>query len=277
MACERERGLPSSPFPEALVMTAIRLAAFVRSVPVLLCALVPLASGQGVKLSGPLARPIGGDIRAYELSPDGARVVYTADQDADEVFELYTAKASGVGGGRKLAGPSIAEGDVHAFGFTIGPRGRRVVFGGDLDVDGVQDLYSVPLLGGERVKLNGSLVGTNPVAPSLRIDPAEKRVVFLARTPSGRALELYTVPIEGGRIVKLNPQLPTNARVFRFEIAPDGKRVVYLADQEQTGVRELFSVPIDGGPSVKLSPPAIRGVLGGQGRDFVVDPLGLRA
>src|SRR5262245_57168973 len=50
-------------------------------------------SAQGLKLNGPLARPIGGDIRSSELSRDGARLVYVADQDVDERFDLYSVDA----------------------------------------------------------------------------------------------------------------------------------------------------------------------------------------
>ena len=48
---------------------------------VLLGSLVsPFASqgaAQGFKLNGPLARPATGDVAAYQVSPDGSRVVYS--------------------------------------------------------------------------------------------------------------------------------------------------------------------------------------------------------
>jgi hypothetical protein len=34
----------------------------------------------------------GGDVLRYRISPDSAWVSYVADQDADEVFELYAAQ-----------------------------------------------------------------------------------------------------------------------------------------------------------------------------------------
>ena len=46
-------------------------------------------SGVAVKLNGPLVA--GGGIQRFSVSPDGSRVVYQADQDADEVEELYGA------------------------------------------------------------------------------------------------------------------------------------------------------------------------------------------
>ncbi len=50
---------------------------------------VPIGGGTPTKLNGSL--PIGGDVSLQfdKISPDGRKVVYKADQDADNVFELY--------------------------------------------------------------------------------------------------------------------------------------------------------------------------------------------
>ena len=46
-----------------------------------------------------------------QFSPDSSRVLYVADQDTDEVFEIYSVPAGG-GTPTKLNGPLVAEGDV---------------------------------------------------------------------------------------------------------------------------------------------------------------------
>ncbi|MEM6572969.1 MAG: hypothetical protein AAF736_01770, partial [Pseudomonadota bacterium] len=51
------------------------------------------AQGGPVRLNGLLVE--GGDIRSSTISPDGAAVVYVADQDIDEVFELYSVSIDG--------------------------------------------------------------------------------------------------------------------------------------------------------------------------------------
>src|SRR5262245_37516811 len=53
--------------------------------------LTQIPHAQGIKLNGPLARPVGGDIREFQVSPDGTRVIYAADQDTNDVVELYSA------------------------------------------------------------------------------------------------------------------------------------------------------------------------------------------
>ncbi len=50
---------------------------------------------QSIKLNGPLAQPLAGDVTDYQISPAGTHVVYRADQSHDEVFELFAAPLDG--------------------------------------------------------------------------------------------------------------------------------------------------------------------------------------
>src|SRR5688572_21555551 len=64
------------------------------------CALILVASlataaGDTVRLSGPMALAEAGDVTSYLVTSDGERVVYRADQDADDVFERYSAPSDG--------------------------------------------------------------------------------------------------------------------------------------------------------------------------------------
>ncbi len=63
---------------------------------------VPLAGGNVVKLNPPLV--VGGGIirwlpfvMPFQISPDSSRVVYVADQETDEVYELYASFEGEVG------------------------------------------------------------------------------------------------------------------------------------------------------------------------------------
>ena len=46
-----------------------------------------------LKLNDPLVPS--GDVESFDISPDGSRVVYRADQDADGVTELYSVPIAG--------------------------------------------------------------------------------------------------------------------------------------------------------------------------------------
>ena len=57
----------------------------------------------------------------------------------------------------KLNGPLVLDGDVLFFNVTS--DSTHVVYVADQDVDGVRELYSVPIGGGSPIKLNGPLAG----------------------------------------------------------------------------------------------------------------------
>ncbi len=215
----------------------------------------------------------------FRISPDGRRVVYLADQNTDEVVELYSVPIDG-GKAVQLNGPLVAGGQVSGADadmsepFLISPDSRRVVYVADQDADEVFELFSVPIDGGKLVKLNPSLVadgdvrGADPAVNPFRISPDGGWVVYTADQDTDEVIEIYSVPIGGGEAVKLNPVLAGGKGDVRgastdmanpFRISPDSSRVVYVADQEKDSVFELFSVPIAGGPSVKLNPVLAKG------------------
>ena len=91
-------------------------------------------------------------MESFLIRPDSQRVVYVADQDEDQVFEVYSVPLGG-GTVTKLNDLLVASGDV--FAFRIGPGSQQVVYVADQDTTGVDELYSVPLGGGTVTKLNG--------------------------------------------------------------------------------------------------------------------------
>ena len=95
------------------------------------------------KLNGALA--VGGDVEELQVSPDGSTVVYRADQDTEQVFELYSVPIGG-GVATKLNGALTASGDVWG-GFQISPDGFTVVYRAVQDTDQLTELYSVPIGG----------------------------------------------------------------------------------------------------------------------------------
>jgi Tol biopolymer transport system component len=97
---------------------------------------VPLTGGTPVKLNDPLA--LGGHVGDFQISPDNSWVVYNADQDTDEVFELYSVPLTG-GSPVKLNGPLVSGGNIESF--RVSPGSSRVVYRADQDMDEVFELY----------------------------------------------------------------------------------------------------------------------------------------
>jgi hypothetical protein len=156
-------------------------------------------SAAAVKLNKPLAA--GGDVLTEaQISPNSSRVIYTADQDTDEVYELYSVPLAGpASAGVKLNSPLVSEGDLglpptYSNAFKISPDSARVVYYADQDTDGVSELYSVPIDGSaSAIKLN--VAGGSIYPGAFQISPDSAQVVYIISQSGGR--DVYNAPING--------------------------------------------------------------------------------
>ena len=169
----------------------------------------------------------------------------------------------------KLSGIMPAFGSVS--NFRISPNGRYAVYRADQDTDGVIELYSVLLGGGDPVRLN-PLLPTGRNVAGFVISPDSSRVLYRADQDNLGVFELYSVPIGGPATAgfKLNVPLAPGGNASG-DISPDSRWVVYSADHQVTGVYELFSVPL-GGPATDVI--KLNGTLppGGLVGSFVISP-----
>ena len=151
----------------------------------------PARAAAPIKLNGPLVA--GGDafVGGLQFSPDSSRVLYLADQDTDEVFEIYSVPSTG-GPSTKLNGPLVAGGDVAFTGFQFSPDGSRVLYYADQDTDNVNEIYIVPAGGGTPVKLNGPLpVGGDVTGFNLQFSPDGSRVLYGADQNVDDVFEIF--------------------------------------------------------------------------------------
>lgn len=215
---------------------------------------VPVAGGPVTKLNDTLTTDgLGGQTFGFWISPDSNWVVYDADQEEDDIYELYSVPLAG-GTVTKLNGP-LAFGGFVSEEYSISPDSARVVYSADQDTFGVVDLYSVPIGGGTTAKLNDTLELRGSSDPEFHISPDSTRVVFLAAEFPWSPTELFSVPIGGGTATRLNDALTTGGEVATGHVAitPDSSYVLYVADQDEDEVFELYSVPLAGGSVVKLN------------------------
>ncbi|HEX6885179.1 MAG TPA: hypothetical protein VF530_17525 [Planctomycetota bacterium] len=209
---------------------------------------VPVAGGPIVALNGALAKgPVAGDVQGAWFSPDGAHVVYRADQDTDEVFELYSAPSAG-GPPVKLSAPFVRGGDVELFGVQISPDSQWVVYIADAEVAWIRELYAVPITGGPVVELNaarGRAVGTI----RFKISPDSSRVVYENDVDGNR---LFSVPIGGGPSTEFVDGFVGGSQGW-LEISPDSTRVVYATDAPADGIGlVVHGAPLAGGLAIPL-------------------------
>ena len=213
------------------------------------------------KLNRPLTAE--GDVKSFMISPDSSRVVYLADQERDTVIEVYSVPLVGPAeAGVKLNRDLVAGGSVKFFppdAVQISPDSSRVVYIADQQINGQDELYSVPLSGpaGLGGKLNGLLVVGGNVM-EFRISPDSGRVVYRADQDANNVYELYSTPLGGPATdgIKLSKLLTVNGDVTDFEVSPDSRWVVYRAYQDHNELFELHRVPLAGPTAfgLKLGP-----------------------
>lgn len=234
---------------------------------------VPIAGGATVKLS---ATPVsGGDVAGGPFSPpfllvslDGSRVLYVADQDVDEAYELYSAPVDGSAPPVKLNDPLSDARDVVAESTRLTPDGRLVLWAADQEVDGRLELYLAPIDGSQpAVKLNPPLVAGGSLgttyagtANALRLGPRGLRAYYLADQEVDGRFELFAVSLYGLGVQKVNDPLVAGGGVNSFQLSPSGHQVLYVADQEVDEVREAFLVTFPDVTPVAPHPAPTRSV-----------------
>jgi len=146
-------------------------------------------SSPPVQVNDPL--PSGSYFDYFAITPNSSRVVYWADRQTDEVYELYSVPLAGGSAPVKLNGTLIANGDVQT-DFQISPDSSRVVYYGDQDTDAVRELYSVALTGGAApVKLNGPMVSGGEAFGYFPFSPDSSQVFYYADQETDDLVEIF--------------------------------------------------------------------------------------
>ena len=240
------------------------------------------------------------------ISPDGTRVVFSADREPDGTLELYSMPL----GGRspiRIGSPLALSG---GYSWKIAADGLRVVFlGPDLSsvaIDGSSDPVrlgdpTAPTLdfvissNGSRVvhraappglyaglfsvAIDGSTPPVELVAPNdqgvvehtYQLSRDGDSVVFASHHEDGSIAKLYCTSVGGGPVVVLDSP-PFGIHDFR--ISPDGGLVVYRCSRGASGNSELYSVPTSGAAvPTRLDVPLVRG---GDVLDFEISFDGAR-
>ncbi|MBP9144996.1 MAG: hypothetical protein KBI44_10970 [Thermoanaerobaculia bacterium] len=216
---------------------------------------IPIAGPEGswTQLNGEL--PAGGDVLSLKISPDSTRVVYVADQQANDVFDAWTVPIAGGTPIRlrpfvTLAGSGVLD---TPSGPSISPDSERVVFHANFSDLDYWELWSARVDGtGGIVQLTEATAASHNVFGN-RFSPDSSRVLYFGYQQDNVTTELYGVPSAGGSAVKLNGLLTPGGNVWSYVFSPDSTRVVYLAAQQTAGVDELYSVPLAGGGVAKLN------------------------
>ncbi len=221
---------------------------------------VPLSRGETpVRLNGPLVQ--NGDVEDFVISPNSTFVMYKADQNVNDVNQLFRVPLAGgpvttiasSGGVGEIA---IASTSDHVV-YVVGSGYSRT------------NLFSV-VAGGQPVRLN-AILGGGPTVREFQLSPDGQHVIFLADPEPNDVIELYSVPVGGGTVTKLNPPLGNGHVGDLLQVSPDSTWVVYQVVDNDTDEWQLYRVPLAGGTAVPVGEP-----LNSEVEDLTIAPDGSR-
>ena len=223
--------------------------AFVRCLHLVFCgfcvsSIFPAVALGQTRLNGELVP--GGAVWDFAISPDSRTVVYLADQETDNLDELFAVPIQG-GSALKLSGGEVGEnGEVFPLQFITADNERVVYTTRD-----TRNFFSVPITGG--------------TAPIQIVDVANEPTVSIPRdqyqtTSDGQWMvysgnpnnsanaEIVSVSLTNGRNTILNGPLTGDGDVRVYDITADNRTVVFDSeDPTVPRIRHIQSAPIDGG------------------------------
>ncbi|MGE3855232.1 MAG: Calx-beta domain-containing protein, partial [Planctomycetota bacterium] len=218
--------------------------------------------GTPVQLNGALVA--GGDVRSQNISfgfsPDGKFVFYIADQNEDDVDELFLVDISGVPGA-----PVRVSADLTGTGKDVGraffsPDSTHLIYLADQDTDDTFELYKVSLASpaaGTRISRALS-AGEQIPANGLRFSGNGLKATYMVTNGGGQFREVRVHTLADGTDVQANDALVganINSNGGFFNAA--GTKLIWWGEGEQAGVQELFIVDIVGVPSQARVHPSV--------------------
>lgn len=213
----------------------------------------PISGGSAVVLNGAL--PNAGDVSDFVISADSSTVVYRADQNTDQLFQLFAVPI--VGGQVTSLTPTLASGRSTGQDFQINSLNTHVVYRADSNTAGQMEIFSVSVGGGASFRLNDNLFGSDQVADDFKLSADGTRAVYRAGDVAEKEFELFSAVVNDSMNIsntRLHPVLASGRTVFEgFQISPNSSFVAYVADQNASNVFELFSVNINGSGNRRLN------------------------
>jgi len=213
------------------------------------------SAGSGVQISDAGDTNSAGNVVAADFSPDSATLFYACDAAADDVFQWHSVALSATGPGSDV---QLSDALTFVSLGAVSPDNSTLVYAADETIASVQELFSIPLGGGTKTKLNPDMAGNG--VTSLKISGDSARVAYLADQMTAGVTEVFGAQLGvASSGMRLNSPLGGTQTADVVTIGPDNQTVLYEADENLSGTFDLLSAPIDGGASSStlhaMSPP----------------------
>lgn len=196
-----------------------------------------------------------GDVNTFDVSPDEMRVAYGDSATRD----LFTVPLTG--------GIPLDLGQDVDESVRYTSDGQHLVY--RFSPGALNNLYSLPALGGQRVQLNDRSLHDGLVNQHI-ISPDSQHTIMLIEF-SNQPYMLASAPVTGGPMAILEevPSLTVDIGLDDYAITPDSSQVLFTSERVNFQGYRLYRVPIAGGSALRLDEMA--NVL-----DFVISDAGDR-
>ena len=196
----------------------------------------------------------------YGQAQAGEEILYLADQDTAEQFEVYTVNTDQPAATTKVSS-TLTQGADGVLFYFLSFDATKIIYVADQDTVEVNELYTVNLnQPGVSTKLNPALSGDRDVGEAF-ITPDNASILYRADQDVNDTFELYQVNFNNpGVATKLNAAFPNGSLgVDQWLPTPDQTKVVYTAINA-SNVLEFFVVNLQNpGVATNLNVPMMPG------------------
>jgi len=240
LACGGSGGSADRVTPETDVTVGLYASFSATFPPIVFMADEDVTGTEIIKLSNELVS--GGDVVDFEVSPDGLYVAYVADQDDDEIFELFVVPVDKSASesaqrisGLPMAGDGIKEITNGEYAFAWAPDSFRIAYLADQNNAGVIELYSnTPDGTSQTTKRLSVLPGTDRDVEDFAWSPDLNNfqlIAYRADEQTNDVIELFTTSPIAAISQKISSGVGFGNNVTEFKWAPDAQRIAYIADK----------------------------------------------
>ncbi len=196
-----------------------------------------------------LAPVAGGSVQSpWELTADGASVVFRADLDTAGQVELYRASVLGADVSHQRLSAPLPTRARDVLSFQLATDGLRATYLADVFANGDYDLFSVPLDASVApVQLNAPF----PLVPSggavQAVHVGDGRIAYRSSSNTWNT-RVHVTALDGSGVPTLlsDPGAEDGTSLNVFFLNHDATRVQWLSSDPPTSFsRELFSAPLD--------------------------------
>jgi Tol biopolymer transport system component len=203
------------------------------------------------------------NVQIFEWEPNSTLIAYIADQDTNEVFELYVSASDSNTSNVKVSGTTI-DGDgikelapvpSGEYAFAWAPDSSRLAFLADQLIDGIDEfeLYTNLPDGTNNLRVSGPQ-GDSSEVKEFAWAPNSLKIAYRANQNLINAIDLFTaLPNVISSFQQNSSGLEPGQEVTAFKWSPDSTRIAFISDRSFTDFFRLFTTSPNNSINVLVS------------------------